>query len=440
MRRITYFFCFLLSTSFLFGQADLLQSGPMLGYSEMREVALWVQTKAGAEVRFSYWNLTTPKDIHYTKTVKTQEEDAFTAHLLASGLEPGQHYGYQLFINNKAVSLSYPTTFQTQTLWQWRTDPPAFKLAIGSCAYINETTYDRPGTPYGGDYQIFTSIAAKQPDLMLWMGDNNYLREVDWYTRSGIFYRNTHTRSLPEMQALLASTHNYAIWDDHDYGPDDSDRSFIHKDWTLEAFKLFWYNPSYGLNGHPGIATQFQWADADFFLLDDRYYRSPDKRKTGEATILGEEQLEWLLDALTYSRSTFKLIAMGGQVLNPAPVYENYSANRYDAEREYLLKRIEEEGIKNVIFLSGDRHHTELCQYTNSVGNTVYDLTVSPLTSSPAPKGDAANTLLVEGTFYDKRNFGVLEFSGPRTARSIAIHIYDSNGAEVWTRTIQAVK
>lgn len=440
MRRITYFFCLFFSTSLLFAQADLLQSGPMLGYSEMREVALWAQTNAAAEVKFSYWNLTAPKDIKYTKTVKTQEEDAFTAHFKVSGLEPGQRYGYQLFINNKAVARPYPTTFQTQTLWQWRTDPPAFKLAIGSCAYVNEAPYDRPGNPYGGDYQIFTSIAAKQPDLMLWMGDNNYLREVDWYTRSGILYRNTHTRSLPEMQALLASTHNYAIWDDHDYGPDDSDRSFVHKDWTLEAFKLFWENPSYGLNGHPGIATQFQWADVDFFLLDDRYYRSPDKRKTGKATILGEEQLEWLLDVLAYSRAPFKIIAMGGQVLNPAPVYENYSANRYEAEREYLLKRIEEEGIKNVIFLSGDRHHTELCQYTNSVGNTVYDLTVSPLTSSPAPKGDPANTLLVEGTFYDKRNFGVLEFSGPRTARSVAIHIYDSNGAEVWTRTIEAVK
>ena len=48
------------------------------------------------------------------------------------------------------------------------------------------------------------------------------------------------------MQPLLARTHNYAIWDDHDFGPNDSDRSSAIKAITLEAFKDSWPNPSYG--------------------------------------------------------------------------------------------------------------------------------------------------------------------------------------------------
>ena len=41
-------------------QENLLQSGPMLGYSTMREVAIWVQTTDEAQVYFEYWD----KKIH----------------------------------------------------------------------------------------------------------------------------------------------------------------------------------------------------------------------------------------------------------------------------------------------------------------------------------------------------------------------------------------
>ena len=34
-------------------------------------------------------------------------------------------------------------------------DPPDLKIALGSCAFINEEKYDRPGDPYGGNYEIF---------------------------------------------------------------------------------------------------------------------------------------------------------------------------------------------------------------------------------------------------------------------------------------------
>ncbi len=421
----------------LFAQAPQLKSGPMVGYSDMREVALWVQTTETANVQIAYWDLANPRDTFLTNRVRTQTNYACTAHMIAEQVTPGKKYGYRLYIDNQPIALSYPAEFQTQVLWQWRTDPPPFKIALGSCAFINEDPYDRPGTPYGGEYHIFQSIHSLKPDMMLWLGDNTYLREVDWNSRSGILRRNTHTRSLPELQPLLASTHHYAIWDDHDFGPDNSDRSFVHKNWALEAFKLFWANPSYGIDGMPGTASQFQWADVDFFLLDNRYYRSPDNRKTTEATMLGKEQLEWLIDALTYSRAAFKIIAIGGQVLNPAAVFENY-ASRHAAEREYLLKRIEEEDIKNVIFVTGDRHHTELCQYTNAKGNTLYDLTVSPLTSGFARQVNDENPLRVEGTLLTERNFGTMEFSGPRKAREVIIRLYDTNGKERWNRTIKA--
>lgn len=423
-----------------FAQSPLLQSGPMLGYNEMREVLVWVQTTQAASVQVAYRKQEAGAENRFSPTVRTVAAEAFTAKILLTRLEPGQAYSYQLLIDNQLIDLPYKTAFSTQPLWQWRTDPPPFSMALGSCTYVGEPEYDRPGEPYGGDYQIFTSIHADEPDLMLWLGDNMYLREVDWNSRSGIQHRFTHTRSLPEMQPLLASTHHYAIWDDHDYGPNDSDRSYVLKDVTRETFCQFWGNPSCGIpQVDGGITTAFQYADMDFFLMDNRYFRKPNRRQTAEATVLGKAQLEWLIDALTFSRAPFKFVAIGGQVLNTAKVYETY-AKLAPEERGYLLQRIEEEEITGVVFLTGDRHHTELSQYTNANGHQVYDLTVSPLTSGSGRPRTEVNELRVEGTMVNQRNYGLVHFSGPRGARQMRIEIKDSNSELLWMREVAEEK
>ncbi len=409
----------------------------MLGYTDMRETMLWVQTKSQARVQFAYWLKGDPAQKLLTAIATTQAQDGFTAHLVADQVLPGNTYEYELRINDKAVALDYPANFQTLPLWQYRTEPPNFKVALGSCAYVNEERFDRPGNPYGGEYQIFTAIHQQDPDLMIWLGDNTYLREPDWFTRTGFLHRYTHSRSLPELQPLLASTHHYAIWDDHDFGPNDSDGSFIHKDLAKEVFQLFWANPSYGLPGKGGVTSYFQWGDVDFFLVDNRYFRTPDRQKKGERTQLGKDQLEWLIQALIASNAPFKIVATGGQVLTTYTNYETFT-NLYPEERAYLLRRIEEEDIRNVVFLTGDRHHTELSKQVNSKGRTVYDLTVSPLTSGVHVGGEEVNFLREAGTLVQQRNFGILEFAGARKERTMTIRIFDNSGKELWNRMVKA--
>jgi alkaline phosphatase D len=310
-------------------------------------------------------------------------------------------------------------------------------MAVGSCAYVNEPEYDRPGTPYGAGYEIFTSIHRQRPDLMLWLGDNMYLREADWYSWTGIIHRYTHTRSLPELQPLLGSTSHYAIWDDHDFGPNNSDRGFRERPSTLDAFKLFWANPEYGTPEIPGIFTSFEWSDVEFFLLDDRTFRTPDRRATGDRQIIGPAQLDALVDRLVTSRATFKIVAIGGQVLNPVTDAENWSA--FDGERSRLLGAIAAERIPGLVFLSGDRHMTELTRMPREGTYPLFDLTVSPLTAGPYEKGESEkNTLRVPGTWVGQRNFAILTFSGPRAARVMKIRILDTAGSELWTRDVAA--
>lgn len=419
-----------------FSQNQLVQSGPMLGYVDMREALLWVQTTDQARVEFEYWDLEQPAIKFRTNHVWVEKATAFTAKCIADQVEPGRSYGYDLLIGGKKIDLPYPTTFKTQPLWQWRTDPPAFSLATGSCAYINEPAYDRPGTPYGSNYPIFQQIAAQKPDLMIWLGDNTYYREPDWATRTGMLHRYTHDRSLPELQTLLASTHHYAIWDDHDYGPNDSDASWVHKQTAWDVFRLFWGNPTFGVEEQKGCTTWFQYADVDFFLLDDRYFRTPNKCKSCERTMLGKTQREWFLSALAASWAPFKIVAVGNQFLTTNENNETFSG-QYQAERDSILAFIERENIKGVVFLTGDRHFTELSALKNAAGNWVYDLTTSPFTAGVNTHAvNEANALRVPGTLYAQHNFSILRFSGPRTRRQLQISVHSLDGQVVWTRTI----
>lgn len=419
-------------------QAEL-RSGPMLGYSAQRAVAVWVQTTAPAEVQIRYWTPDRPDSSQITPVLQTTREGDLIAEFDIAYLDPGTKYDYEVVIDGRTVRRPYPLQFQTQELWQWRREPPEFVVALGSCAYVNDTIYDRPGDPYGGGYGIFETIAAMDPDVMLWLGDNVYYRESDWDNPEMMSYRYAHTRQLPEMQALLGHTHNYAIWDDHDYGPNNSNRSYYLKGAALDIFEQYWANPTYGLPDAPGAFTKFTWGGVDFFLLDDRYYRAPNDAPTdGKKTMLGEEQLQWLIDALATSDTPFKMVVIGGQVLNDRNDYEGYA--RFPAEKQRIVDAIVERQIEGVLFLTGDRHHTELLRQDIEGGYPLYDFTNSPLTAGPGtPRGrEADNPMRIDETLVTERNFGTLTFSGPRADRMVHLRTYDKEGDLLWEEEVRA--
>ena len=416
---------------------DLINSGPMVGYSTMQEVLLWVQTEERANVHFEYYEIDNPKVKFSTDKIETEKKNGYVAKLIADQVIPGKKYKYEVYINNYKIERNYAMEFQTQELWKWRTDPPDVKFIIGSCSYINEPKFDRPGKPYGSNFEIFNSINKKNPDFMLWLGDNTYLREPDWNSRTGFIKRYSHTRAFPELQPLLASTHHYATWDDHDYGPNNSDGSFWLKETASEIFKLFWGNPNYNVTGKGGITGFFQWSDLDFFLLDNRYHRTANNNLTGNRQMLGKDQIDWLINALSFSQASFKFVAVGGQVISNGVVYENYAT--YPDERKYLLDKNREAKIDGVIFLDGDRHHTILSkmQETKNV-YPLYDLTCSSLTAGVNNDNEPYNSFKLEETFVNVNNFGMLNVTGPTNDRELTIQIFDNDVIELWIKSIKA--
>lgn len=417
----------------LLSQHQLLQSGPMPGYSELKEAAIWLQTSKKAKVYAKYWIADKKGEIYLTNTVVTNKKAAFTAHLIADSVEPGLRYQYDIYINDEKVNLPYTTFFNTQKIWKWRTDPPAFDFIMGSGAYINEARYDRPGNPYGDGYEIYSHMAKADADFMIWLGDNLYLREPDWNSWSGIIHRYTHDRAIPELQEFLASTHHYAIWDDHDYGPNNSDRGYWNKNQTMEAFKLFWANPSYGIGKLDGAITYFQFSDADFYLLDNRTYRTPNNLEEPNKTQLGEEQLQWLFDNLVSTYSTFKFIVIGGQFLSNSGVYESYTNYGFEYERQKIIEFIYKYNIQNVIFLTGDVHFSEISVLEKEGSPTILDITSSPLNSGVNTNGiNQENTLRIPESVIMERNYTRVSISGTADERKVKVAYFNAKGENIW--------
>ncbi len=423
--------------------ATWLRSGPMLGPASMTATTVWLQTRQPVRAQVRFWKQGKPDSARLSDPIQTAADGDHIARIELSGLELGTRYEYEIYLDGLRVARPYPLAFQTQPSWLWKSNPPvppSFRIAVGSCAYINDPPYDRPGEPYGGEYEIFGAIAKQKPDFMLWLGDNVYLREPDWENEAGLRYRYANDRSLPEMQALLGAAHHYAIWDDHDFGPNDSDRTYRLREQSLGVFQDYWLNPSYGTEQTPGVFTRFNWSDVDLFLLDDRYHRSPNSMPAGpDKRMFGREQMQWLKEALANSRATFKIVAAGNQILNPVVFYEGLG--KFPVEQQELLDFLREARISGVVFLTGDRHHTELIRRADIPGlYPLYDFTSSPLTSRAGKlEREADNPARVPGTWVaGARNFGILEVTGPLDDRRLTLRTLDVKGKELWNHTIKA--
>ncbi len=414
----------------------LLASGPMVGHVDMTETLIWMQTNSSAEVKVKYW-----AEGHSAKTsepIVTRAESFYISRHTLVDLEPGITYQYRMIINGEELSFPYPLSFSTQKLWQWRTDPPEVRFAMGSCLFVNDAKFDRPGRPYGGDFEILETIYKAKPDFMLWLGDTIYYREADFYSKHQMNYRMRHTRSYPGLQPLLASTPNYAIWDDHDFGPNDSDRSYSFKDYSLSLFKAYWANPHFGMPDTPGVFGKMVWADLDFFFLDDRYYRAPNDLKDPRKPYLGKAQVQWLKDSLAGSRAAFKFIVLGNQMVNEYSRYESYAL--YNEEYRELIYWISNSGVEGIVILSGDRHFTELLKLDLPHHYPLYEFTSSPLTSGASRniRSETNNPLRVPGTkVTGERNFGMLRVSGPRTERVLTLQCISVQGEIRWEHEIK---
>ncbi|HXB30827.1 MAG TPA: alkaline phosphatase D family protein [Puia sp.] len=424
------------------GQAII--SGPMLGQVEMRTARLWLQVSTDiSSVTLKYWKEIQP-EMGSRQMIEENIKGVFpnefhTVNFELNGLDVNTRYKYQFIINNVIAASG---SFKTKDLWQWHKPAPDFSFLTGSCAYFNEPVYDRPGKPYGGDSLIFETMAKDSATFMLWLGDNWYTREADYGSEWGLWYRASRDRAQPVIQQLLKAMPQYAIWDDHDFGPDNSGFSYGLKDISRNIFMNYWCNPFYG-EDQKGTYSQISYSDVDLFLTDDRYFRSADEMEDSingkpnpDKHFFGDKQLNWIEDALVQSPATFKIIVIGSQTLNPYSSEEGFY--RYSYEYHQLMDFLNRIKIKGVLFLTGDRHHSEIIKLERPGNYDLYDITVSPFTSGVAKvKGvEINNPFRVPGSLVEKRNYAKIGVEGKKNERILKVQINGTNGEDLYKWSI----
>ncbi|MGY8687617.1 MAG: alkaline phosphatase D family protein [Verrucomicrobiales bacterium] len=390
----------------------LIHAGPMVGHVSDTTASVWIRIKHGTRVtgvavqgnRFhkpTHWH-DRGADCHVIgfSGLQAATKTAITLTSTRDGSDPEE---VTMDFN------TYPAPSQTGDV----------RLAFGSCSKISQY----PSGP------IYNAIAKEDPQMMIFLGDNAYFIVADgsdkhfstsgpvgdWNFPDSMRARHLLTRVHPDLQTMLRRVPSYGIWDDHDYGPDNSDRTFELKEEALRIFKQMWANPGWGTPETPGIFSSFRCGPAEVFLMDDRYYKySPQKHKdvTKETgAIWGEAQLAWLCESLKKSTAPVKVIANGTQVL----CQDGRGEGHYqEARREFqfLADTLAEHKIGGVVFLSGDRHHSEAMQQAQPDGTLLVDLTSSPLQQDqPVSILDRYHRNQIWG--MRGNNFGLLTISIP---------------------------
>ncbi|MGF1644327.1 MAG: alkaline phosphatase D family protein [Thiotrichales bacterium] len=415
-----------------------LIGGPMAGHSETHAALIWLMTDREANASIEYWPETQPNARKRSGIATTSAAEGHAAQISLQGLDPDVRYTYRVLLDGRLVAGDPRHRFVTQPLH--RDTPRDLRLAAGSCAHIALDATGPDSARFSTGYAIFDRIAAQKPDAMLWLGDSIYFRDTDFVDdpRARMNARWAITRAFEPLQNLLQTGHHYAIWDDHDYGPNNSNRAFEHKQLSLELFQRYWPQSTYGLEAVPGTFIQTSIADVDLFLLDDRFHRDDDNAPdTPGKGMFGAAQLDWLKQALMRSTATYKLVVSGSRLLAEPISPERRGGegwHNFPHEREAFLRWLDERRIEGVVMLSGDVHYTYLATRERPTAYPLYELVCSPLTSRVHPRPRPVNEL--PGTFVAERNFCTLEFNGPITDRRLRISSWNALGERLWSEEI----
>jgi len=407
-------------------QKSALVGLPMAGHVSAHTANVLVLTKNSTSLWVKYYDITTADTA--TKQFFPVQVDSLSKLNLhyykftLDSLTAQADYKARFYVNEISEVASGNLRFSTQPIAGTVQD---FSFHIGSCA----APFKGWLFPFRWYNKVFDAMNEQDSDFMVWMGDNVYYLHKEWYNYNQMINKNLDYRTNNKISRFLNSRPQYAIWDDHDYGPNDSDGTFGNRGQTMAIFKNFWANKSWGLDDAKGIFGKFSYSDVDFFMMDSRWYRQDTTQ------LFGKEQMNWLQSELKKSTATFKFIISGTQLL---PHVKAEDFGDYPPEKTAFLEFLKTEKIKGVVLLSGDTHYSEFNKLERENDYPLYEMTSSALSSPYFPGSSKGNELRVEGTLYTKRNFGKIRVEGNAENRKVILELYRNNGKLKWSQELKA--
>ncbi|MCG3164405.1 MAG: hypothetical protein POELPBGB_00159 [Bacteroidia bacterium] len=390
--------------------------GPVTGAVTHASARVFVRSNQAGEVQIQLdtdQNFTNPPT--FADSIRTLKDTSTI--ISVNGLQPSTVYYCRYFINQQQDTIE--SSFKTFPQPGSATD---FSFAFGSCMKGADMT------------PLFNVMSSHQPDLFIQLGDFTYPdAEDDFSQQFDLVTASYHAKySYPGIIPVLRTTPIAYVYDDHDYADNNTSRNTQALDGTytgpngLETVLMDvplgsderansingWldYFPGYNaVDTSEGLYHSFKIGNAEFFFLDNRSARSPNNEaffydSTDVSfpwefspppghTILGAEQMQWLLNGLASSTAKWKFL-LSGTTFNKAlkriiTVGLGFQRNTlniggsggsgmtmatgfadgwpgFPADQDTLINFIRINNIRNVILLSGDTHTSAMDDGTNS--------------------------------------------------------------------------
>lgn len=220
-------------------------------------------------------------------------------------------------------------------------------LVLGSCART-----DSNGA-------VFDSMLGEEPDLYLNLGDMHYANLVSDDPADHV---DVLGRALarPGQSALVRNVPTAHIWDDHDYGDNNTDSSSPSRQAALDAYRVGVPHYDVDADGSEQINQAFTVGRVRIVMTDTRSAKTAD-------TMLGAAQEAWLIDELVAASKTHAVVIWASStpwIGVDTPGADNWSG--YADQRSRIADAIADASIDNLVMVSGDNHLTALDDGTNT--------------------------------------------------------------------------
>jgi alkaline phosphatase D len=344
-----------------------VELGPVLGAVTMNSARVWVRTAVPADVTLQIAKDSPDRGWIESVAVRSSHESDLAAIVELDSLEADTCYLYRVRTSGIPATREHRfCTFPQQ----------AETVTLGFLADLDKRDwYPAPA---------ISALASRAPDILVILGDWDHRDPVaDSEIRQMHRENRSHSKHAGQLMTrhFLGTTPVAYVWDDHDYGENNSNRFSPLKETALAAYRDYW--PSYPLESDDGIWHKFSYADiAEIFMLDVRSQRDlqsymdprfvPDGQPGGNRGTLrrdparsmldgaakpegqGTGQKSWLLESLRTSRHPWKIIV--------SPVTWNSTTVKDDAWWDYLAERneilsfVRAHEITGVMVVSADIH------------------------------------------------------------------------------------
>jgi phosphodiesterase/alkaline phosphatase D-like protein len=278
-------------------------------------------------------------------TALAEPMPAGTLHrFILSGLKPDTEYAYRFLSADNTPVDDEPRSFRT---FPAAGKPASFRFAVASCAKDTNSV-------------VFTAAAHQNARFFLHTGDFHYDNIVENHVEA---FRPSYDKHLsaPNMRALLAHMPLIYQWDDHDFGPNDSNKTSPSREASRRNYREL--VPHYPLTvsdaaPNPGPTDQaFTVGRVRFILSDLRSERDPAAHR-----MMSAAQDTWLRAQFIAARDAgCPLIFWVSSVpWNGSPSkddrWQGYPAHR--AEIADFIKANHLAG--KIVILAGDAHMTAI--------------------------------------------------------------------------------